>query len=218
MAKLVLFYTPITCSLVPYITLTEAGAEFEVRTVNLRAGEHTSPDFRRINPKGAVPVLLVDDQPLTENVAILIWIARHFPRARLLPADPWLEIKTISFLAWCASGVHPRLTPNALPQRYCDVPGTEENVRQCAQRLLRNSYALAEEQFADSREWFFQDFTAADAYFFWCFRRGGQFGVDLSEFPRCTAHLERIQRRPSVQKLIELETTVLQRFAGTNYG
>jgi glutathione S-transferase len=119
----------------------------------------------------------------------------------------------ISFLSWCASGIHPRLTPNALPQRYCDLPGSEDSVRRCAQKLLRGSYTLADAMLGDDRDWFFGEFSAADAYFFWCFRRGMQFGVDVSPYRRCQAHFQRMSERASVQQLLSFEKSVIERFA-----
>ena len=210
--KLSLYYAPNACSLVPYVTLSEAGADFEVRPVNLAKGEHLSAEFRQFNPKCAVPVLLIDDQPLTENVAIQIWIARNFPEAHLLPADPAAEIRAIAFLAWCAAGIHPRLTPNFIPQRFCDLPGSEESVRRCAQKLLFANFSVAEEALADGRDWFFNQFTAADAYFFWCFRRATQFGIRLASFVGCSGHYQRMTKRPSVQKLVAYEKAVVDQF------
>jgi glutathione S-transferase len=206
--KLTLYYTPIACSLVPYIALKEAGADFEVNLVNFFKGEHISPAYQRLNPKRRVPVLVIDGEPLTENVAIQIWIARNFPQARLLPAAPMQEIKAIAFLAWCASGIHPTLTPNARPERYCDLPGSEDSVRRCAQKLLKENLAVAEAMLA-SREWFFDHFTTADIYFFWCFRRCTQLNLDLSAYPNCVAHFERMQQRPSVQDLLGYEKQAL---------
>jgi glutathione S-transferase len=169
--KLQLYYAPVACSLVPYLTLTEAGADFEVLPVNMGKGQHNTPDYLRLNPKHKVPVLVIDGEPLTENVAIQIWIARNFPQAKLLPADPMKEVKAISIMAWCASGIHPALTPNANPKRYCDLPGTEDNVKQCAQKLLVENFTVADDMLA-GREWFFDHFTAADAYFSnWTCRR-----------------------------------------------
>src|ERR1700751_1771551 len=77
--ELILYYAPNACSLVPYVTLTEANAPFEVRPLNFRKSQHMSPEYLRLNPKHKVPVLVIDGAPLTENVAIQIWIARHFP-------------------------------------------------------------------------------------------------------------------------------------------
>lgn len=70
--KLTLCYAPMTCALVPYVTLTEAGAEFEVQNVNTRSGQNRTPEFLALNPKHKVPVLVIDGEPLTENVAIQI--------------------------------------------------------------------------------------------------------------------------------------------------
>ena len=210
--KLKLFYAPTACSLVPYVTLTEAGADFEVATVNMGKGQHNSPDYLKLNPKHKVPVLVIDGEPLTENVAIQVWIARNFPQAKLLPADPMKEIKAISLMAWCASGIHPALTPNANPKRYCDLPGTEENVKACAKKLLVENFTIANQRLA-GREWFFDHFTAVDAYFFWCFRRGTEFNLDVTPYPNCVAHLERMKQRPSVQKLLAFEASVKAEFA-----
>ena len=209
---LVLYYAPAACSLVPYVTLTEAGAAFAVRNVNTRKGDNRTPEYRRVNPKGKVPVLVIDGEPLTENVAIQIWIARSFPQARLLPADPKQEIKAISLMSWFASGVHPHLTPNARPERYCDLPGSEEAVKRVANKLLAEDFALADEILA-GRDWFFDHFTAVDAYFFWCFRRAVLFKLDLARFGHCNAHFVRMQARPSVQKVLAYEKQVLDQFA-----
>jgi len=213
--NLTLYYCPYSCATVPWLALTEAGARFEVRAVNLSRGEQTTPEYRRINPKQAVPVLYIDSEPLTENVAILLWIGRHFPAARLVPEDPDAELRLISFLAWCASGLHPWLTPNALPQRYCDLPDSAESVRRCAHQMLKSRYAVAEQLLADGRDWFFGEFSLADPYFFWALRRGTQFQVDVSGLPRCRAHLERMQQRTSVQQLMLFEQATLQQFAKT---
>ncbi|MGZ5091300.1 MAG: glutathione S-transferase family protein, partial [Burkholderiales bacterium] len=142
--KLTLYYAPMTCALVPYVTLTEAGATFDVRDLNTRTNQHRSPEFLAINPKHKVPVLVIDDEPLTENVAIQIWIARQFPRAGLLPSPPKAEIKAISLMAWFSSTIHPHLTPNARPENYCDLPGSQESVKRVGNRLLFEDFAIAD--------------------------------------------------------------------------
>jgi len=61
--QITLYYFPIACSLVPYVALTEAAADFEVKTVNFLKKEHMSPEFMSLNPKHKVPLLLVDGTP-----------------------------------------------------------------------------------------------------------------------------------------------------------
>ena len=210
--QLILYYAPNACSLVSYVTLTEAGASFEVRPLNFRRSEHMSQEYLQLNPKHKVPLLVIDGEKLTENVAIQIWIARNFPAAKLLPSEPMQELHAISLLAWCASGIHPFLSRINSPPRVCDLPGSEESVRRLAAQQLFENYRIADDLLA-GRQWFFDHFTAVDAHFFWCFRRGTQFNLDLSQFKNCTAHFARMQQRPSVKKLLSYEQEVLSSFA-----
>jgi glutathione S-transferase len=210
--KLTLYYAPRTCALVPFVALTEAGADFEVRNINNHKGGNHTPEFLALNPKHKVPVLIIDGEPLTENVAIQIWINRQFPAAKLLPTDPREEIKAISLMAWFTSTIHPHLTPNVRPQNYCDTPGSEEGVKRVARKLLAEDLAIAEKLLA-GKEHFFSRFTTPDAYFFWCISRALSFGIDLSGFPNVLAHQERLKQRPSIQKLLAHEKKVLEEFA-----
>ncbi len=208
----VLYYAPVACSLVPYVTLTEAKAKFTVRPINLRKGQQNSADYLRLNPKHKVPLMVVDGKPLTENVAIQLWIARNFPAARLLPAEPWQEVQAVSIMAWCASGMHPLLGRIFSPGKVCNLPGSEDSVRKLSQEQLFESYAIADNMLA-GRDYFFDHFTAPDAHFFWCFRRAFDLKLDVSTFRNCNAHFERVKARESVQQVLEFEKKVMAEFA-----
>ena len=210
--NLVLYYAPMTCATVPYVTLTEAGAQFEARPLNFRTSQNRTPEYLKLNPMHKVPVLVIDGQPLTENVAIQIWIARNFPGAKLLPADEMQEMQAISLMAWCASDIHPHLSRTNSPAKYCDAPGCEDSIRRPAAKLLHENFKIADERLA-GRAYFFDHFTAADAYFFWCLRRASQLGVPLAQFANCMAHFERMQQRPSVRKVLAFEIDVRNEFA-----
>lgn len=210
--KLELYYAPFTCALAPYITLTEAQAPFEAKPVNLRKGENRTPQYLAMNPKHQVPVLMIDGQPLTENAAIHTWIHRNFPAAKLLPAAPMDELRALSLMSFCSSGIHPFLARINAPVRVCDAPGAEAAVVRLAREQLFEKYQVVDDLLA-GRQFFFDHFTAPDAHFFWCFRRGTQFNLDLSGFKHCMAHYERMQERPSVQKLLAYEKRVIEAFA-----
>lgn len=207
-----LYYAPTTCALVPYIKLTEAGADFEVRPLNFRASQHMSPEYRKINPKHKVPLLVVDGRTLSENPAMNTWIARQYPDAKLLPSDSWDQVQAISILSWCSSGIHPFLRNINGPAKVCDVPGAEERVVHFSKEHLHEVFGIADDMLA-GRDYFFDHFTAPDTHFYWCFRRGGQLGVDLSPFKNCQAHFDRMQERPSVKKLLAFEKATLESFA-----
>ena len=99
-----------------------------------------------------------------------------------------------------------------LRSRVCDLVNADDSVRRLAVGPLFENYKIAENLLA-GREYFFDHFTAADAHFFWCFRRGSQFDLDLSGFPNCLAHFERMKTRQSVQKLLAYESEVQRTFA-----
>ena len=150
-----------------------------------------------------MPLLLVDGEPLTESTAIQIWIARTFPQAKLLPSDPWQELKAISVMSWCSSGIHPFLARiNNPPPVVCDLPGAEASVVKAATEMLHESYKIADDMLK-GREFFFDHFTAPDAHFFWCIRRGTQLGVDVVGLPELRgafrAHQDARERAEAVR-------------------
>ena len=212
--SLKLYYTPRACSLVSYVALKEVDAKFEIQPINLRNKEQMTDEFLRINPKHRVPVLFINGEALTENVAILLWIDSNFPDANLISKNKMQRAQTVSFLAWCSSSIHPALTPNGIPERYCDLPNSAENVKKCAQKLL-NEYFLIAEGMLNEKKWFFDYFSAADIYFLWCFRRALQFEIDLNFLPNCNAHFQRVLTRPSVQDAIEFESKTIESFNWT---
>ena len=213
--EIALYYAPFTCAMAPYITLTEAKADFEVRPLNFRKKQQMSPEYMKLNPKHKVPLLVVDGKTLTENAAIHSWVAHAFPQAKILPEDPWQRCQAISLLSFCSSGIHPYLSRINNPGRVCD-DGSEANVVAHAAEHLFEALGVADGLLA-GREYFFDHFTAPDAHFFWCFRRATQFAeqhpLDLAQFKNCTAHFERMQTRDSVKKLLAFEKSVLDEFA-----
>ena len=66
-------------------TLQELGVDFEGVTVNLRAGEHRSPQFLAINPAAKLPALVDGDLVLTESAAIVLYLAEKY--RKFLPTD-----------------------------------------------------------------------------------------------------------------------------------
>ena len=83
-----------------------------------------TPEYLAVNPKHKVPILVIDGaEPLSENVAIQMWIARNFPAAKLLPSAPMQELKAISSFVMVRFG-HPPLPLFRIhaPQRCCDLP------------------------------------------------------------------------------------------------
>ena len=155
---------------------------------------------------------MIDGEPLSENVAIQQWIHRNYPAAKLLPADPMKELKAISLMSWCASGIHPFLALINNPARVCDLPGTEDAVKRLSAGLVYENFTIADDSARRARL-VLRPLHRRDAHFFWCFRRGAQLKLDLAPFKNCNAHFERMQERPSVQKLLAFEKETQEAFA-----
>jgi len=95
---LTLYYSPGACSMAAHIALEEAGAQYALKLVSIPKGEQLADEYlQNVNPRGKVPSLRTQDGILTENVAILTYIARVFPHARLLPDEP---ISMARCLSW----------------------------------------------------------------------------------------------------------------------
>src|SRR5215467_14070926 len=97
---LTLFFAPGTSSFAVHIALHEVGATFESRPLSFHKREQGAPKYLAINPEGKVPTLLIDGRPLTEVAAILFYLARTYPKAKLLPSDPEGEAQTISWMSF----------------------------------------------------------------------------------------------------------------------
>src|SRR3954452_9743980 len=82
-----LYFAPGTCALASHIALAESGADYTVERIDFKTNQQQSPEYLAINPKGRVPALVTDRGVLTENVAMLAYIAQPFPKAKLAPVD-----------------------------------------------------------------------------------------------------------------------------------
>jgi glutathione S-transferase len=210
--KLELFHAPRACSIVSLIALYEAGADFTLHPVHTKKQQQRSPEYLRLNPKAKVPVLVIDGEPLTENIAILSWIASSFPAKALLPTDPRQAAKALSVMSWCASGMHPLMPRMNAPSRISDLPAAEESIRRMATEEMGRHFAIADGLFA-KREWVGDRWSIADTYLWWVWERAGAYGLDRAPYSNFAAHAKRVEQRPTVQRALSLASELEARFA-----
>ena len=194
-----LYHSPGACSVAPYISLLEAGADFDVELISLAKKEQTSDRYKAVNPKQKVPYLVVDGKGLSENPAIQTWIDSTYPEANLLPQDGFERARAISHMNWFSSGMHPHITRHFRAAKFCGIESAHDDIRAKAKAMFFEQMALVEQEL-DGRTWFFDQNTACDSYFFWVYDRALREDFDLSEFTNCTAHYEAMQERPNVQR------------------
>jgi glutathione S-transferase len=189
-----LYLTPGACSLADHIALHEAGLEFDRIRVDLETKRtENGEDFTSINPKGYVPALVLDDgQLLTENVAILSWVADHAPN--LAPAGELGRIRLIEMLAFISTELHKSFGRFFFPTSEAEKKAAEDTIRKRLDFLaipLRGDYLFGSE------------FSVADAYLYVMLRWARMKGLALPE--PLPAFVERMNARPAVQLALQHE-------------
>ena len=203
-----LFYAPGACSLAPHIALEEIGGAHEFERVNLREGAQRAPAYLGINPKGRVPALATDRGVLTENPAILAYLAQSFPAVDLAPLDDaFLFAQMQAFNLYLCSTVHVAFAHAFRPERYADGEASAQAMRAKAPRALADAFALIERILVDGRPYVLGDsHSVADSYLLvfsrWMDTRG--LG-SLAAFPMTAAHLARVSDRPAVARALARE-------------
>ncbi|GJD52274.1 Glutathione S-transferase GST-6.0 [Methylobacterium crusticola] len=209
---LTLYYAPGACSLAPHIVLEETGAPFEAVRVDLAGGEQRGGAYLAINQKGRVPALAEGDWVLTENPAVLRYIARRHPEAGLWPADPREEARCAEWLAWIASTVHPAYAHIRRAERYATDAAAVEDVKATARETCADLWTMVEVGLSRGGWAAGSRYSVADAYVltFWTWGRGAVLGYDMAaRFPYWTDHARRMAERPAVQRAFAREGLAL---------
>jgi glutathione S-transferase len=196
-----LYYSPGACSLSPHIALREAGLSFELEQVNLKDKKTKSgEDFSKINPKGYVPALKLDDgYVLTEGPAIVQWIADQKPATHLAPANGTTErYKLQEWLSFINTELHKNFGPFF-------NPGTPDAQKAILAQTLTRRYAWVDEQLEGKDYLTGSQFTVADAYLFTITNWGQFVKFDLKDYPNVRAFQARVAARPKVQEALKAE-------------
>jgi glutathione S-transferase len=203
-----LYFAPGACSLASHIVLEESGAKYETQRVNLREGEQRKPEYLRVNWKGKVPALAVDDtQVLTENPVIMQWVAdEHAPGKLLAPTGDLKRARALEWLAWCASGIQPQFGPLFRAAAFADSPEGQELVQKKARATLTQLF----ETFASKiqGEFVLGQFSIADAYTLVFANWAKGFQIPIGDAHRASARA--LIARPAVARVLEQEGLKLE--------
>jgi glutathione S-transferase len=195
-----LYYAPGACSLSPHIILREAGYQFELEKVDLGAKTTAAgEDFTKVNPKGYVPVLQLDDgQLLTENIAIDEYLADHKQESGLAPkAGTFERYRLVEWLAFISTEIHKQFGP-------LFKPDTPDATRQTHKDLLAKRFDYVAAQLT-GKQFLLGEFTVADAYLFTVLRWTGKVKIDTSRWPVLETYMARVEARPQVQAALKAE-------------
>jgi glutathione S-transferase len=199
-----LYMTPGSCSTGIHILLEEIDIPFEAYIVDLMAGDQNKPDYIALNPKGTIPTLVRDDgSALTDFQAIAWWLARSYPKAKLLPADLEGEVRAIELMNYVVGTLHMQGFTRIFTTFNYTADGTDEaRVKAQGKQIVEKGFIVINAMLGNN-EYAVGEFSIADAALFYV-----EFWADklnMSMPPNCRAHYQRMLGRAVVQRVLREE-------------
>jgi len=196
-----LYYSPGACSLSPHIALLEAGLPYDLVKVDVRAKKlENGDDFLKVNPKGQVPVLQLDNgEFLTEGPVIVQMIADQAAAKNLAPArDSAERYKLLEWLNFITTELHKNFSPLFQPV----IP---DEVKSFFKERIMGKFKYADSKLAGQDYLMGKQFTVADGYLFVMLKWAERTGMDVSALTNLTAFRDRVAARPKVQEALTRE-------------
>lgn len=196
-----LYYAPGACSLSPHIALLEAGLPYDLVKVDLRAKKlENGDDFLKVNPKGQVPALVLDDGELvTEGPVIVQRIADRAPAKNLAPArDSAERYKLQEWLTYINSEIHKNIGP-------LFNPALSDEAKAVFKDRAIGKFKYVDGKLAGQDYLMGTQFTVADGYLFVMLAWADRMNFDLSGLSNLLAYKARIAARPKVQEALVKE-------------
>jgi glutathione S-transferase len=207
-----LYFFPMACSLASRIALMEAGIEAQYHLAHIwtKKVADDGSDFRGISPKGAVPVLVLENgERLTESAAVLQYIADAKPETALAPGfgDPD-RYRLQEWLSFIGTEIHKAFL---FPTFWYKDDGSLAKPRaRIAQTLSTPATHLADHEFLVG-----DSFTVADAHLTWALLLLRPAGIDIAQWPALSRYLGRMQARPAVREAIATEMALRKTVAAS---
>ena|SRR5690606_17109259 len=198
-----LYYSPGACSLADHIGLEWIGEPYEAVPVSRE--ERKTPEFLGLNPAGAVPVFQEGDWVLTQNAAILHYLAERFPQAGLDgDGTPRGRAEVNRWLSFVNSDVHPAFKPLFGATAYLDDEAMIGKSKAAARESLRGLFKRADAQLA-GKDWIAGSRSIADPYLYVVTRWAKAQGVDLSGLNNLARFSAAMDTDPAVRKVLAEE-------------
>ncbi|MBR1267613.1 glutathione S-transferase N-terminal domain-containing protein [Bradyrhizobium sp. AUGA SZCCT0222] len=201
-----LYFAPGTCALATHIALAEAGADYAAERIDFKTNQQQSPEYLAINPKGRVPALVTDRGVLTENVAMLAYIAQSFPKAKLAPLDdPFAFAQVQAINSYLSSTVHVAHSHKGRGYRWATEESSFADMKKTLPKSMGAVFGLLEQKMLQGPWMMGETYTICDPYLFTLTGWLEGDGVDIATLPKVADHFKRMKDRPAVQKALEEE-------------
>jgi glutathione S-transferase len=195
-----LYFSPFACSLASRIALYEAGAD--ARFIEVDSKTKLTPDgidYLEIYPLGLVPLLRLDDGSLlSENAAILQYIAHRYPHAKLAPNDELERARLQQWLCFIGTELHQGL--------FCQLFDKEapDGTRAHTLKKHESRFKYLDDHLS-CREFLLDGFTVADAYLYTTLNWAAPTRVNVQRFPAVQKYHQRLRTRPSIARAFQEE-------------
>lgn len=193
--------TPGSCSTGIHILLEELELPFEVYLVNLMAGDQFKPEYLAINPKATIPTLVRDDgSSITEFQAVAWWLARRYPKAKLLSDDIDSEMRVIETMDYVVGTIHGQgYTRIFTTSNYSANEADHEAIQTRGREIVEKGFAVMNEVLA-GKDYVVGSFSIADAALFYVEFWADKIKLELPQ--NCLAHYRRMLQRPAVRRVL----------------
>lgn len=194
-----------------HIALEESGLSYTAVQLDFSKPDSNTAELERLNPLGVVPVLVNDQgKKLTQNAAILEYVADQKPESGLLPAaGSWERYEAVSWLSFVAADFHKAFTPlfatKAIWGQEGGQAGGQDEFKKWCWGNIKGYLKYLDQGLAGKDYLTGKKFTVADAYLFtvggWC----EDVGVSTDEYKNYNTYISRIYQRPAVQRVMKAE-------------
>lgn len=199
--RMKLYLTPGSCTTGIHILMEELDLVFEAHLVNLMNGDHNTPEYLALNPKATIPTLVRNDgSALTEFQAIAYWLARSYPKAKLLPGDPDGDARVIELMDYAVGTIHGQgfariFTTDKFALREADF----EAVKAQGMDIVNRAFAIVNDSLS-AQGYVMDSFSIADAALFYVEFWADKIGILLPE--NCLRHYRLMLERPVVRRVL----------------
>lgn len=202
-----LYYSQGACSLAPHIILEELGIPYTAQQIEMSKGDNARPEFLKLNPLGAVPVLeLNDGQVLTEGAAIHQYLADLKPELNLVPRPGTFErVRCQEWLNFISSELHKSVGALFAVQMYAQSPNAVEEVKKNLINIAGSKLDIANAKLGTKKYALGDTYSIADVFLFTIFSWTNYVGLKAEKWPNLVAHSKRLMERPAVRRTMAME-------------
>ncbi|XP_047481165.1 probable maleylacetoacetate isomerase 2 isoform X1 [Penaeus chinensis] len=167
-----------SCSWRVRIALAHKGVDYEYRAINLLKQEQVSDEYKKLNPLGQVPALIVNENTLTQSISILEYLEEAYPQKPLLPKDLFKRAKVREVCEIIGSGIQPLQNLSVLQK-------IGETKMEWGHFYIQKGFVALEQVLAESAGKYCvgDEVTIADCCLIPQVYNANRFKVDMAAFP-----------------------------------